>query len=84
MSVTSAKKKIDLFNSEEGTAIREALDSMAADSSYRTEVSYTANAVTHPDHQMPFVEGHLTYLSKHADVNPTYYLANLRLMLRIR
>jgi hypothetical protein len=85
MSVThSSKKKVDLFNSEEGDAIREQLDFMAADKSYRTEASYTPNGVTHPDHTMPFVEGHLTYLNKHSDVNPTHYLANLRLMLRIR
>lgn len=80
----TAKKKIDLFNSPEGLEIRAELSQMEQDNTYITESSYTADCDKYPNKRMPFIETHLTYLNKHAEVNPGHYLSNLRLMLRVR
>jgi len=81
---SSARKKIDMYNSEEGAAIQQSLRDMELDSSLKTEPSYTANVIAYPDMKMPFVESHLAYLTKHSEVEPAHYLSNLRLMLKIR
>lgn len=80
----TAKKKTNLYETEEGAAIEQSLRRMAADEAYSTLASYSANGDTHPDHVMPFVEKHMTYLSSHPSVDPTQYLANLRLMTKKR
>lgn len=83
--MSSTYKKIDYFNSEEGTAVREQLHQMELDTNYETKVSsYTADGGTYPDNQIPFIEKHLAYLTTHPGVNPEQYLSNLRLKLRIR
>ncbi|MDB5184452.1 MAG: hypothetical protein JWN38_260 [Candidatus Saccharibacteria bacterium] len=78
------KKKIDFLNSEEGLAIRVKLLNMLTDDTYATPVSYTTDSASYPDNNMPFVDKHLNYLSEHPQTNPQIYLANLRLMTRIR
>lgn len=82
--MSTSKKRVDLFNSEESEYIRRALRLMVTDNKYKTESSYTANVSAYPTHKMPFVESHLTYLSKHPQLNPDHYLANLRISLKIR
>jgi hypothetical protein len=83
--MSSTYKKIDYFNSEEGTRIRERLHQMELDDKYHTKVSsYTTDGAHFPDNQMPFVVKHLTYLNTHPNVDPEQYLSNLRLKLRIR
>lgn len=77
-------KKNNILNSLEGQKIRDELALLEADPAYRTETSFTANGVDYPDHVMPFVEKHMLYLSKHAELNPQHYLANLRLKIKIR
>jgi hypothetical protein len=77
-------RKIDLFNPIDGAQIQQALRSMLADSAYKTASGYSADGTKYPDHVIPFVEKHLTYLMKHPDVNHEHYLANLRLMLKIK
>jgi hypothetical protein len=46
-----------------------------------TEPGFRANAEQWPNHSIPFVENHVDYLSTHKNVNPTYYLSNLKLQL---
>jgi hypothetical protein len=82
--MATTKKKIDLFNSIEGAKIREDLEAMMRDKSYKTDSSYTADGFSHPDHKMPFVQKHMNYLAKHSELNPEHYLSNLRLMLKKR
>lgn len=82
--MSTAKRKVDLFHAEEAQALRDELKRMVLDSKYKTESSYTADASNYPDRLMPFVENHLTYLTKHPGVNPDHYLANLRISLKIR
>ncbi len=80
----TAKRKINLFDSEEGTIIKEALLKMVSDTTFSTGSSYSANITAHPDHLIPFVEKHMTYLNNHPSIDPVHYLANLRLITRIR
>lgn len=80
----TAKKRQDLYGTEEGALIEQELRDMAANGIYSTVDSYSANAATHPDHLVSFVEKHMTYLNTHPSVDPDHYLANLRLMTRIR
>ena len=80
----TAKKKINLYESEEGAVVQASLRKMAADDGYSTLASYSANGEAHPDHVVSFVEKHMTYLNTHPSVDPTQYLANLRLMTKKR
>lgn len=82
MSTTT--KKVSLFESEEGTAIAKALRLMESDTSLTTVSSYTTNITLYHDNVMPFVQKHMTYLDTHPKVDVEKYLANLRLMIKIR
>jgi len=82
--MSSAKKRVNLFETEEGVETVAALKSMAADNAYNTGSSYSANSTNHPDNLISFVDKHVDYLKKHPAVDPSHYLANLRLMTRVR
>ncbi len=82
--MAAAKKRINFLDSEEATEVEHSLRLMAEDSTYNTAPSYSANTVQYPYHSIPFVDKHMSYLSKHPSVDPSHYLANLRLMTRIR
>lgn len=60
------------------------LQIMEQDPNLVTKSAYRANTVLWPDNVIPFVDSHLEYLKSHKTVVPSYYLSNLRLMLRIR
>ena len=79
-----ASKRINIYDSEIGTEIRNALIRLEGDPAYITIVSYTSDMEKHPDGVMPFVEKHLLYLHQHPSVNPDHYLSNLRLKLKVR
>ena len=80
----TAKKKVNLYESEEGAVIQKELISMAADATYNTGSSYSTDTSSYSDHLIPFVDKHMRYLNLHPSVDPLHYLANLRLMTRIR
>lgn len=78
------KKKVNLFDTEEGAEIEKALRTMAADKAFSTKASYSTNSDAYPNNSMPFVDKHMSYLSAHPSVDPEHYLANLRLITKIR
>ncbi len=78
------KKRVDFFQSAEGLDIRTALHEMVTNAAYNTDSSYSANTDTYPDHQIPFVDKHMNYLSTHPSTDAQHYLSNLRLMIRVR
>ncbi|HZL08224.1 MAG TPA: hypothetical protein VFC50_03460 [Candidatus Dormibacteraeota bacterium] len=82
--MSSFKKRINFFDSEEGSEVKRELRLMADDSGYTTESSYNANDVLYPGNHMTFVEKHMHYLNTHQNVNPQQYLSNLRLMTKVR
>lgn len=80
----TAKKKVNLYESEEGAVIQNQLREMAADVKYNTGSSYSTDTGSYADHLIPFVDKHMRYLMVHPSVDPIHYLANLRLMTKIR
>ncbi len=80
----STVKKKHFIGSEEAARIEEILRQMAKDSAYNTTSSYSANITQYPDHLIPFVDKHMNYLKTHPSLDPQHYLANLRLMTKIR
>ena len=80
----TAKKKVNLYESEEGALILQELRTIAADVKYNTGSSYSADSSSYSDNLIPFVDKHMRYLILHPSVDPAHYLANLRLMTRIR
>lgn len=78
------RKRVNLFDSEEGTEIRRALRQLELDDRYNTQPTQTSNLDDYPDGQIPFTDVHLLYLTRNPSVNPDHYLSNLRLRLRIR
>lgn len=82
--MASLKKKINLFDSVVRAEIERILQLMASDTTYNTKPSYSANSELYPDNLIPFVDKHLIYLSTHPGIDPQHYIANLRLMTRVR
>jgi hypothetical protein len=78
------RKQSDFIASEEGVRIRQELTAMLSNQSYTTESTYIANSERYPDNQIPFVEKHMHYIATHPSVDPNHYLANLRLITKVR
>lgn len=82
--MASTKRTIAFYASQEAVQIRQALEDMLEDSKYNTQASYTANGEEYPDHEIPFVDKHMSYLNTHPSVDIDHYLANLRLITKVR
>lgn len=72
------------MDSEEGKNIRRALQQMTDESAYNTTPSYSSDSDRYPDNLIPFTDKHMNYLNSHPKLDPTQYLANIKLMSRIR
>lgn len=68
----------------QGTEVMQALQDMLEDDSFHTEPGYSIDAETYPNNSVPFVDSHMNYLSRHPQTDPSHYLSNLRLMLKVR
>ncbi|HET9721883.1 MAG TPA: hypothetical protein VFP32_02535 [Candidatus Saccharimonadales bacterium] len=77
-------KKQDFFESEEGVLAAGILAAMADSSAYNTAPSYSSNTETYPDNLIPFIDKHMNYLKSYPSVDPQKYLANLRLITKIK
>ncbi len=82
--MASFKKRNDFFDSEEGQVIRAELMEMAKDLTFNTTSTYSTNSSLYADGQIPFVDKHMNYLNNHPKLDADQYLANIRLMTRIR
>ncbi len=80
----SYKKRPNFYDTDEAKDVEESLIAMQKDERYKTVSSYSADSEKHPDHQVTFVDKHMSYLHKHPDVNPQHYMANLKLKTKIR
>lgn len=78
MRTTLSQQKF--LDSEAAVVIREQLERMVEDQAFNTTSTYAATR----EDNMPFVEKHMTYLSDHPKLNPQHYVANLRLMTRLK
>jgi hypothetical protein len=77
-------KRANFANTEEGVRIENELALMMLDVSLSTQSSYSSNSSLYADNSMSFVQKHMAYLECHPKVNVDHYLANLRLMTKIR
>lgn len=77
-------KRTDFFESEEAKEVKQKLQLMVASGLYNTTSSFTTNGFQYPDKLMPFIDKHMNYLNSHPKLDSDKYLANLRLMTRIR
>lgn len=82
--MATAKKRVDFYNSIDGIEIRKILVGMSQDMAFNTDSGYSANSQLYPDNLMPFVDKHMSYLNTHPNIDVRQYLANLRLMTRLR
>lgn len=82
--MSAQNKKPNFLETQEGVEAKQVLEAMTADPSYNTESSYSANAIAHPDNTMSFVDKHMEYMRNHPALSSKHYIANLRLMTRIR
>lgn len=72
--------KREFLASVEATEIRGQLIEMEKNPIYITEVSYSPKS----ELGVTFSEKHLDYISVHPNLRPSDYMANLRLMTRLR
>ena len=77
-------KRTNFSETEEGVQTKRSLQAMVLDNTYNTAPTYSSNQTLYPDNLISFVEKHMSFLQTHPTVEPTQYLANLRLMTRIR
>lgn len=77
-------KRGNFTESDTGRHALASLTTIEGDIRFQTDSSYSANGDKYPDKLIPFVDKHMKYLSEHQSVNLEHYLANLRLMTRIR
>lgn len=78
------KKKSICFDPVEKAKIIDKLLVMVNDMAYNTTSTFSADSDQYPDNLIPFVDKHINYLSAHPSADPYMYIANLRLMTRIR
>lgn len=82
--MATVKKRTDFFTSPEGLKVKEELRRMVEDEAFFTESSYSADFEKYTDNLIPFVDKHMNYLRTHPSVEIDHYLANLRLMTRLK
>jgi len=82
--VATINKRPNFFETLEGAAIEDMLRCMEADDAFNTTSSYSADAVSHPDHVLSFMEKHKRYIVANPALDPRSYIANLRLKTRLR
>lgn len=82
MAIQKTRKQF--FETVEGLEIKQALEQMVADSKFNTLPSYSANAALYPDNLMPFVDRHMNYIMCHPRLEAKKYLANVKLVTRLR
>lgn len=63
--------------------VQQALSAMESDSTLDTQSSYVKTTPA-AGRVLSFREKHAEYLKEHPKINPEYYLANLRTMIKIR
>lgn len=82
--MATTKRRNDFVNTDEGIAVKQQLLAIAENETYNTGSSYSTDADLYPDNQIPFVDKHMNYLINHPQLDAQKYLANVKLMSRIR
>lgn len=83
-NVAVVKTRSTFFDTEEGQRIKSELQQMSESSLYNTTASYSMNSSLYPDNLIPFVDKHMNYLITHPSLEASKYLANIKLMTKVR
>jgi len=78
------KKRSSFTDDTEMVEVQDMLSTMVGNSGYNTKPSFSADILRYPDNQIPFIDKHMSYLMTHKGINAQHYIANLKLMTRIR
>jgi len=78
------KTRKGFLETPEGVEVKQKLQQMEGNSLYNTSSSYSTNIALYPDGLIPFVDKHMNYLISHPMLEVGQYLANIRLITRIR
>lgn len=73
-------KQKEFLDSEAGSNARRELKKMDGDPMYNTRSKFTPLQ----NQALSFVDRHMKYLSEHPKLDPKHYLANIRLMTRLK
>lgn len=82
--MASLKSRVGFADTDEGKKIKYELQRMTTDASFNTKSSYSSNSVLYPDNRISFVDKHMNYLISHPMLEPKQYLANIKLITRLR
>lgn len=82
--MASLRTRSSFFETEEGKVIKQKLEQMVGNETYNTGKSYSSNSVLYPDNRLPFVDKHMNYIVNHPSLDANMYLANIRLMTKVR
>lgn len=78
------KTRKDYFDTDEGKEIKRTLQQMSDDDAYNTASSYSANTLLYPDNLIPFLDKHMAYIVNHPTLEASKYVANVKLLTRVR
>jgi hypothetical protein len=79
MSTTVNQRRDKYLQTDEGQRAKQLLEAMAASGQYNTQSSYSPG-----QEDVTFVEKHLEHLSQHSYLQSHEYIANLKLMTKVR
>ncbi|HSH55886.1 MAG TPA: hypothetical protein VK983_03605 [Candidatus Limnocylindrales bacterium] len=79
--MAATKSRANFLSTPDGVRISDLLDKMVADVKYNTQATYS---VTGAGNLKSFTTKHVQYLIANPGLDPDMYLANLRMMTRVR
>lgn len=78
------KKKTSFQSDADVAEAQSELELLVQNVLYNTQPSFSADSEQYPNNLIPFTEKHMQYLRTHKGIDPRQYIANLRLMTKIR
>ena len=78
------KFRKDFLESQRGEEIRLIFKSMTLSKLYNTSSTYSSDKAKYPDSMIPFIDKHMNYLIAHPKLEAYQYIANIKLMTRVR
>ncbi|MEO8862813.1 MAG: hypothetical protein ABI354_00620 [Candidatus Saccharimonadales bacterium] len=82
--MTTRSARVEVAEKIQAAGVIAALERMEQNEKMLTKDGYSSNSELHPDNTVSFVDKHIAYLMNHPKVDPDHYMANLRIMLKIR
>lgn len=78
------KSRPGFADTDIGQDIKQKLKLLTKDPRYNTVSSYSTNGLLYSNNLIPFIDKHMNYLVSHPLLDPYKYIANVKLVTRIR